>query len=176
MTSDHSTQDMIADWHLLLCKPNQNHIAFRHLSRLDVDLFMPQHMVERRWRGQIRIEQRPVFAGYIFFSKNGAGVHWSQLRSTPGVSQLVGFGQNGPACVPGEIVRGLMRRCDEFGVLQADNDLVAGDDIRITSGPFADFVTTIEHIDDEKRIHVLLDLLGAHTRVTLDRQRVVRQE
>lgn len=175
MLSFSSDQFTTADWHLVLCKPNQTHIAFKHLSRLDIDLFMPQHDVERRWRGRVRMEQRPVFGGYIFFSTGTAQAAWRPVRMTPGVSQIIGFGQNGPARVPNEIIAGLMQRCDASGRLQPDQDFAIGDKVRITSGPFADFVSEIERIDEKQRIHVLLDLLGGHTRVALDPARLARQ-
>lgn len=175
MLSLSSDQFTTADWHLLLCKPNQNHIAFKHLSRLGLDLFMPQHMTERRWRGRMRTEQRPVFAGYIFFSTGAAQAAWTPVRTTPGVSQIIGFGTNGPARVPNEIIAGLMQRCDASGRLQPDRDFAVGDRVRITSGPFAEFVSLIEKIDADQRIHVLLELLGGHTQVALDPIRIIRQ-
>jgi transcriptional antiterminator RfaH len=142
---------------------------------MGLETFMPQHMVERRVRGCLRAERRPVFAGYVFVSPGRARPDWRRIRSTPGVSQLVGFGQAGPALVPNALVAELMQRCDAAGVLQPDQDFVEGDRVRVTRGPFADFVSTIEKIDSERRIHLLLDLLGGKTRVSLDPDRVVRQ-
>lgn len=168
-------QRIAGNWHILLCKPNQNHIALKYLKHAGIDLLMPQHMVERRWRGRLRTEQRPLFAGYIFFSASATNVQWPEIKNTPGVSQIVGFGQNGPASVPIEIIAGLMQRCDSSGLLKPVNDLAAGDEIRITSGPFAEFISKIEKVDAEKRVHVLLELLGQHTRVVLDPERVVRK-
>ena len=164
-----------ASWHLLLCKPNQNHVAFRHLQRQGVDLFMPRHMAERRWRGRIIPEVRPVFAGYVFFSTDPSQPNWHKIRTAPGVAQLIGFGSNGPAVVPSEIVAGLMQRCDAEGLLQHDQDLSPGDKVGITKGPFRDFVTTIEQVDPECRIHVLLDLLGRRTKVVLHPSQVARK-
>ena len=175
MISLRSTQFEAINWHLLLCKPNQNHIALRHLSRVGVDVFMPQHMVERRWRGQFKPERRPVFAGYIFFGVSPNGAHWQKIRTLPGVSQLIGFGGNGLAQVPGDLVSELMQRCDGTGLLQTQDDFEVGDDIWITNGPFRDFASKIEHIDAEKRIHVLLDLLGQKTKVALDPNQVRRR-
>ncbi|WP_296766799.1 transcription termination/antitermination NusG family protein [Sediminimonas sp.] len=175
MISLRSSQLELINWHLLLCKPNQNHIALRHLSRIGVDVFMPQHMVERRWRGRFKPERQPVFAGYIFFGVSPNGAHWQKIRTLPGVSQLIGFGSSGLAQVPGDLVSELMQRCDTSGLLQPHEDFEVGDDIRITKGPFRDFASKIERIDAEKRIHVLLDLLGQKTRVTLDPAQVRRR-
>ena len=175
MLSLHRGHFAAAEWHLVLCKPNRNHIAFRHLAALGFDLFMPQHVVERRWRGRVRAERRPVFVGYVFVGTDPERPRWRQIRATPGVSQLVGFGANGPARVPGEIVAGLMQRCDASGLLQPEQDFAAGETVRIVSGPFADFVARIEEVDAERRVHLLLDLLGRKTRIGVDPGCVARR-
>lgn len=156
-------------WHIVMCKPNQNHIAFRHLARRGFDLFMPRHRVARRWRGRLFQDLRPIFGGYIFFAANPARPRWHEARTAPGVSSLIGTTESGPAVLPAEIVAGLMRRCDEEGcLLSPEEDFTVGDEIRIVSGPFHDFVTSIETIDPDRRLHVLLDLLGRPTRVQID--------
>lgn len=163
-------------WHLLLCKPNQNHIAFRHLKRLGFDIFMPRHVVESRWRGRVRQALRPVFGGYVFLSKGGARVPLAQAKAVPGAAHFIGFGSDGPAIVPPGIVAGLMNRCDQDGCLSPHiEDFHVGDQIRIVSGPFADFVTSVEHIDPDRRLHVLLELLGRQTRVQVDPAIAVRK-
>ena len=163
-------------WHLLLCKPNQNHIAFRHLERLGFDVFMPRHKVESRWRGRIRQSLRPVFGGYVFLSRGGARTPLAQARTVPGAAHFIGFGSDGPAVVPSGIVAGLMNRCDQDGCLShLVEDFHVGDQIRIVSGPFADFVTSVEHIDPDRRLHVLLELLGRQTRVQVDPAMAVRR-
>lgn len=174
MLSLDSGQFVPAPWHIVLCKPNRNHIAFRNLQRLGFDLFMPRHQVQRRWRGRTLSELRPVFAGYMFLGTGRVGTRWDLIRTTPGVAKLIGFGAEGPAMVPGEFVAGLMHRCDAEGLLQPDPHLTVGDRVRIVSGPFADFVTTIDRIDAEKRIHVLLNLLGGKTKISLDCGMVTR--
>lgn len=173
----HRSGEFIAEpWHLLLCKPNQNHIAFRNLERLGFDVFMPRHTVQSRWRGRLRQELRPVFSGYVFLSRGGSDQNLSQARSVPGVASFIGFGSTGPAIVPPGIVAGLMSRCDQDGCLtQPADDFKIGDRIRIVSGPFADFVTSVEHIDPDRRLHVLLELLGRQTKVLIDPSMAMRR-
>jgi len=164
----HYSQIAPGHWHLLLCKPNQNHIALRHLKALGFDLFMPCHKAQRRWRGRVREEICPIFAGYVFISTDPRKPRWDKVRTTPGVSQLVRFGTSGPASVPADVVAGLMSRCDTDGLLApVVDDLSVGDKVRVISGPFYDFVTSVEKIDPDRRLHVLLELLGRPTRVTL---------
>lgn len=168
MLSIRSEGFVSAPWHLLLCRPNRNHIAFEQLRRRGFDVFMPRIPTLRRYKGRLKTETRAVFSGYVFVAGDPDRPRWEEMRTTPGVARLIGFGANGPATVPSGIVAGLMQRCDADGMLQPDLDLEVGDRVRILSGPFAEFVTTIERIDPERRVHVMLELLGAATRVSLD--------
>jgi len=43
-----------------------------------------------------------------------------------------------------------------------------GDAVRLASGPFADFVATVEMIAPDRRIWVLLDLMGRTARVAVE--------
>jgi transcriptional antiterminator RfaH len=166
---------VLVQWHLVLCKPNQHHIARTALSRLKCDVFLPLQEARRRWRGRFLSELRPVFPGYIFVGMDPARPVWQPVRTSPGVSQVVSFGGR-PANVPPEVVAGLMARCDGNGVLSPLlDDFSVGDKVRIISGPFAEFVTAIDSIDPDRCLHVLLDLLGRSTKVVVDREMAVRQ-
>jgi transcriptional antiterminator RfaH len=56
------------------------------------------------------------------------------------------------------------------------DDFEVGDRVRIISGPFKDFVTQIDRIDPERRLHVLLDLLGRSAKVVLSPEMALRQD
>jgi transcriptional antiterminator RfaH len=45
--------------------------------------------------------------------------------------------------------------------------LQPGDTIEVVAGPFADLIVDIERIDAERRIWILLDIMGAKTKVTV---------
>lgn len=162
------------DWHILLCKPNQNHIAARHLKRMPVDVFMPYHMINVRQGGHFRLKRQPLFAGYVFVGGAPKQLPWRRIRATPGVSQVIGLDARGPAQVPCDVIEGLVHRCDEEGMLQTEPDLSVGDKIKIKSGPFAEFISKVEHIDADQRVHALLDLLGAERRVAVDPRHITR--
>lgn len=163
-------------WHLVLCKPNQHHIAERELSRLGCEVFLPRQTSQRRWRGRVFQDLRPVFPGYVFVGLDPGSPIWQPIRTARGVSRIIGFGDQGPATVPAEVVAGLMARCDVDGVLHpVQEDFAVGDRIRIISGPFAEFVTQVDTIAPDRRLHVLLELLGRPTRVVLDPALAVRE-
>jgi transcriptional antiterminator RfaH len=43
-----------------------------------------------------------------------------------------------------------------------------GDTVEISGGPFAEFVATVEKVEPDQRVWVLLDLMGRTTRVAVN--------
>jgi len=77
---------------------------------------------------------------------------------------LVSFDKR-PRAVPSALIYDLATRCDADGVLRPAPVLKAGSAVEILSGPFANFVATVETITPDQRVWVLLDLMGQQTRV-----------
>lgn len=164
-----------APWHLAICRPNQGHIAFRNLARVGIDVFMPRHRTSRRWRGRQIDVVKPIFGGYLFFSTDPAQPRWREVASTHGIGSLVKSGAR-PAQVPSSLVTALMLRCDADGCLIPPEDFEAGETVRLTTGPFAGFVATIEAVAPDRRIHLLLDMLGRATALTVPHTMIERSK
>jgi transcriptional antiterminator RfaH len=92
------------------------------------------------------------------------------VNSTFGVASLI-MGAEQPMPVPRGIVEALaMSGNSEF--VQSENDLEIGQTVRILSGPFADALCRLVHLDDRGRVRVLLEIMGAEVTAHLDRDRV----
>jgi len=63
------------------------------------------------------------------------------------------------------VIYSLISRCDSLGRLLPSNAVQRGDNVEIHSGAFANFVATVETIDSNRRIWVLLDILGQVAKV-----------
>ena len=161
-------------WRLAQLKPNAVQIAERNLRRQGFEIFSPRQSETLRRGGRFVTVQRPLFPGYLFIATANDGGQWRPINNTYGVSKLVAFSEHAPAEVPAEIVAGLMARCDDNGLFGAPDSLAAGDEVRVVSGPFAEFVGKVETLAPQKRVWVLLDLLGGTTRVALDDRQVQR--
>lgn len=155
------------NWHLVQLKPNSAHIAQRNLLRQGFHVFLPR-VEETVRRGQRFVtEPRALFPGYAFVGLDPANPRWRSVNGTMGVSRLVSFGA-APSQVPDDLVLGLMARCDEDGLLLPKAELQPGDTVVLTRGPFADFVATIDRIAADRRVWVLLDLMGQQVRLQAD--------
>lgn len=159
--------DVERRWYLAQLKPNSAKIAQRNLNRQGFEWFLPQEEATQQRAGQIVTTQRPLFPGYIFVAFNAAQGCWRAINSTQGITRLVSFGR-APAPVPDALVHGLKARCDQVGKLITAPVLASGDAVTFTKGPFANFVGEVEKIDADCRVWVLMDLMGAQTRVKAD--------
>ncbi len=163
-------------WYLAQFKPNCHRIAERNLLRQGFGTFLPLVEETRRVRGRFVTRLQPLFSGYLMVSLEKRKGGWGAINSTYGVSRLVTLGPE-PTPVPGELVRALMQRCDSDGKLLAPNvdelddpdtrGLHPGDQVQLIKGPFADFVATVDSLAPDRRVWVLMELMGSQTRVAV---------
>ena len=160
-------QDRRPTWFLAQLKPNSHRIAERNLHRQSFQTFLPVHEETTRRNGRFAVSVKPLFPGYLFVVIDTFAGDWHKINSTYGVTKLVSFSKQ-PAPVPGSLVSALKRRCDDSGKLLPTRDLRPGDNVKLTSGPFAEFMAEIERIEPDRRTWVLLDLMGRTTRLAIN--------
>lgn len=153
-------------WFLAQLKPNCAKIAVTNLDRQGFDTFLPMEEQTRQRNNRFVTSLQPMFPGYIFVALDAAQGLWRKVNATYGITKLVSFGA-APAQVPDDLVSALMARCDQSGCMIPASDLKPGDRVTVTQGPFADIVGEITEIDPERRVWMLMDLLGRQTRLAL---------
>ena len=158
--------DLGTTWFLAQLKPNSAQIAHKNLSRQGFQTFLPMEEETRQRNGKFVTVDRPLFPGYIFVAFDRAKGLWRAVNSTHGITRLVSFGKE-PARVPLDLVSQLMQRCDSSGKLLPPKLLKPGDQVTLTKGPFADFVAEVEKIEPDRRVWVLMDIMGGQTRVSV---------
>jgi transcriptional antiterminator RfaH len=65
-----------------------------------------------------------------------------------------------------------MARFDQTGVLLPQKHFTKNDSVRIVSGPFDNFLATVETIDENQRIWVLIDIMGQATRTLVKAEKL----
>lgn len=158
--------DRGSSWFLAQIKPNSHNIAERNLSRQGFRIFLPMQEETKRARGKFTTQMRPLFPGYLFVALDLLRGGWRAVNSTYGITRIVSLGKE-PTPVPLDLVSQLMLRCDREGKLLPPKLLKPGDEVTLTKGPFTNFVATIESIAPDKRVWVLMELMGAQTRVAV---------
>ena len=162
------------DWYLAQLKPNGLGLALRNLARQGFETFAPMERRTERTGSRFRTSDRPVFPGYLFVAFDIGRTGWQRVNATQGVARLVSFG-NRPAPVPAGLVEGLATR---FGAGDADasTDLVEGTERSLVSGPFAGLVGRIDAIEPDRRVHLLIEVMGRQTRLKVDMADLGRSE
>lgn len=163
--------DRTTSWFLAQFKPNCHHVAERNLCRQGFRTFLPMQQGTQRRNGRFHARLRPLFPGYIFIALDTSEGGWGAINNTYGVSRLVGFG-NGPCPVPRDLISQLQLCCDEGGIYHTPPALRPGDRVKIGAGPFAEFLATVKQVTPDRRVWVLLDLMGRMTRVAVEAEAV----
>src|SRR5262245_27258133 len=139
-----------------------------HLAAQGFRTHLPKIQKTIRHARQLRTVRAPLFPRYMFLILDLGRDRWLSVRSTVGVCSLFTC-ENRPVPVPNGIVEALIARTDEANLTRFDAGLTAGQTVRIMSGPFADFVGTIERLEAAGRVRVLLTMMGTAVPVALHR-------
>lgn len=108
-----------------------------------------------------------VFPGYILVKMILDDNSWLVVRTTEGVTGFVGAGLK-PTPISEKEVDAIMKFVEQEQP-KFKTKFSLGEAVKITEGPFADFLGTIEAIDEEKgKIKVLVSIFDRETPVELD--------
>ncbi len=117
--------------------------------------------------GQRRTVARKVFPGYILVEMVVDDESWYVVRNTPGVTGFVGSA-NRPIPLEDDEVRGILRQM-EAEAPRVRVGYQVGQSVRVTDGPFSEFIGVVDELDEAKgKVKVLLSFFGRETPVELD--------
>ncbi len=117
--------------------------------------------------GKRRTVERRVFPGYVMVHMRMSEESWHVVRNTPGVTRFIGMG-NRPQPLSQQEVNQILRRM-EAEAPKIRVSFRIGQKVRITDGPFADFMGLVDKIDMERaKVSVLVSFFGRETPVELD--------
>ena len=151
------------NWYLLQTKPHANATACENLRRQGFEVFLPLIKKTTKKNSRFSDFKAPLFPGYLFVGTSSDSIPWKSINGTRGVSKAVTLdGIYRP--VSTHIIEDLKSRCDKNGVIQRLNDIVAADRVKIERGPFAEFICTVDKINDDHRAWVLIDILRQQIR------------
>jgi transcriptional antiterminator NusG len=117
--------------------------------------------------GQRRNVDKKILPGYILVQMDMSDQSWNIVRNTPGVTGFVGSGNKPTPLEEGEVNQILKQMEAEAPRVRVG--FRKGQSVRVTSGPFIDFVGVVDEISvDKGKVKVLLSLFGRETPVELD--------
>ena len=117
--------------------------------------------------GQRRTVTKKILPGYVLVKMKLSDQSWGVVRNTPGVTGFVGSGGKPTPLQEEEVNRILKQMAAE--VPRVKVGFRKGQSVRVTDGPFIDFVGVVDEINPGKgKIKVFLSLFGQETAVELD--------
>ena len=165
----------IERWFAVTCKPRQEAVAEENLLRQGFHVYLPRIRIRQRRRRQWIDAVEVLFPRYIFIRIDPLRRSTATIRSTRGVVGLVRFGGQ-PAVVPDTVMEALRQREDAASGLHEDKRPLfsAGEAIKLVDGPLAGMEGVFTEQDGDKRVIVLLELLGKANKVTVSRDWIAR--
>ena len=117
--------------------------------------------------GQKRTVTKKILPGYVLIQMKMSDQSWGIVRNTPGITGFVGSGDK-PVPLREEEVNQILRQM-EAEAPKLKIGFREGQSVRVTDGPFVDFIGVVDSINSEKgKVKVLLSLFGRETPVELD--------
>ena len=161
-----------ARWYVVQTRPHAEVKAQEHLRRQGFTTYLPQFIKLRRHARKTERVCRPLFPRYMFVLIDTTRQSCHSIRSTVGVSSLVG-GETGPVAVQEGVIDALRAREDTDGYVRQDSPrLLRGTAVRVLDGVFATCLGVFEYMSDKERVAVLLEFLGRPVRVVLDAESI----
>ena len=136
--------------------------AFGLQDKIFQVLIPTEEVVELREGGKKEVVRKKLFPGYLFIQmdlgdEEEPNEAWEVVRGTPGITGFVGAGMRPVPLSPDEVA------------------FREGDQVRVVSGPFADFTGTVTEINPERgKVKVMVTIFGRETPVELDFSQVVK--
>lgn len=131
------------------------------------DIIVPTRNTIKVSQGKKETVKEKIFPGYVLVRMILDDESWLLVRTTQGVTAFIGAG-NKPTPISDKEVEAIQKFMTTEEPLYKTAFSV-GEAVKIVDGPFADFLGTIDQIDEAKgKLKVLVSIFGRETPVELD--------
>ena len=132
---------------------------------------VPQKTVTQLKGGKKQEREEKIFPGCVLVEMIMDEDSWYVVRHTSGVTKFVGSAKKPIPARDSEIKKIINRSTSTSQKIELD--VKAGDKVRITSGPFADFIADIiEVYPDKSKLRANVSIFGRETPVELEYKQI----
>jgi transcription antitermination factor NusG len=133
-------------WFVARVLPHQDNRAQFNLHELGFRRFVPRLRRTVRHARKLRDALKHVFSPlYLHYHRR-----WRSVNGTFGVASLIGC-RAAQVAVPPGVVEALVASCESGGNVCLDDGLEIGQNVRILSGPFAETLCRLAHLNEHGR-------------------------
>lgn len=153
-------------WYVVQTQLRAEHKALLNLRQQKFQVFCPCFTKTVRHARKVSKVKVPLFPNYMFLAMDVQLTQWRKINGTFGVTHILTQNER-PQAVPEGVVEAIQSYLDTDGTMDWQNAFRVGQDVRIDTGAFANFVGRLEQLDAHGRVRVLLDLMGRKVSVSL---------
>lgn len=165
-----------ARWYIIhTYSGHENKVAKQLMQRIEsmgfanriFDIIVPTRDTIKVTHGKKETVKEKIFPGYVLVKMILDNESWLLVRTTQGVTAFIGAG-NKPTPISEKEVEAIQKFMTMEEPLYKTTFSV-GEAVKVIDGPFADFLGSIESIDETKgKLKVLVSIFGRETPVELD--------
>jgi transcriptional antiterminator NusG len=150
----------------------EKRIEYMNMGEKIFRVEVPQRSVTQVKGGKKTEKDEKVFPGYVLVEMIMDEDSWYVVRHTTGVTRFVGT-QKYPIPAKDSEIKKVIGRATTETAQKIELDVKVGDKIRITSGPFAEFVGEITEVyPDKAKIRANISIFGRETPVELEYKQI----
>ena len=132
---------------------------------------VPQKTVTQIKSGRKQEKEEKIFPGYVLVEMIMDEDSWYVVRHTAGVTKFVGSAKKPIPAKESEIRKIIHKSTAQ--VQKVEMDIKVGEKVRITSGPFAEFVGDITEVyPDKAKLRAMVSIFGRETPVELEYKQI----
>ena len=148
-------------------KELQQRIQASGLENKIVDILVPVQKKIVVKKGKQKVEEDKIFPGYILVKMELDEVTWEIINNIDGIRGFVRTDKK-PRPLPESEVKAIMQYM-EVEQPSYQTSFSVGEAVKITEGAFADFIGSVQDIDQSKgKVKVLISFLGREAPVELE--------
>lgn len=150
----------------------EKRIEYMNMSEKIFRVEVPQKTVTQVKGGKKTEKDEKVFPGYVLVEMIMDEDSWYVVRHTAGVTRFVGSAKK-PIPARDSEIKKVINRTSAAAPQRIELDVKAGDKVRITSGPFAEFVGDITEVyPDKAKLRANVSIFGRETPVELEYKQI----
>ena len=150
----------------------EKRIEYMNMSEKIFRVEVPQKTVTHVKGGRKTEKDENVFPGYVLVEMIMDEDSWYVVRHTAGVTRFVGTAKN-PIPAKDSEIKKVIGRTTADAPQKIELDVKPGDKVRITSGPFAEFVGDITEVyPDKAKLRANVSIFGRETPVELEYKQI----
>lgn len=133
------------------------------------EILIPEETVVVNNGGKKRTIKKKFFPGYILIKMVLNDRTWHLVQNTDKITGFLGGTKDRPVPISDEEAAYMLGQAEDgFKKARTAITIQEGDQVKVTEGPFASFVGTVETVSEKGKVKVNVSIFGRPTPVELD--------